>query len=49
MVLFLYGTIKYIIMVIINRYLLWLCLHVEIFILSLKKNCVYIHIDGLNM
>ena len=31
------GNIKYIILVIINRYLLWLCLYMELSILSFKK------------
>ena len=31
------DNIKYIIMVSINRYLLWLCLYMELSILSFKK------------
>ena len=59
MVLFLYGTIKYIIMVIINRYLYIYLMRIDIYygcvcmwkylFYRLKKICVYIHIDGLNM
>ena len=33
----LYEIIKYIIMIIINGYLLWLCLYMKLFILLIKR------------
>ena len=41
MIIFLYGAITYIIMIIINKYLLWLCLYIELFIISFKENMIW--------